>query len=157
MNIVESRYLNLQHQKHSLAFGNFYFFEKFIISEIAEGCVFDWSKAEKLLELATTYYGENLKNLVLISNRVNSYSLKLVDLLKFNKIRGILDFFIIVPYNDIQSNNIMLEKLFTTLDVKRDRDLEGAIIMALYRTKKAAITKKLILPQFNSEEIVMAS
>jgi hypothetical protein len=51
----------------------------------------------------------------------------------------------------------MLEKLFTTLDVKRDRDLEGAIIMALYRTKKAAITKKLILPQFNSEEIVMAS
>lgn len=56
-----------------MPFGTYFFFEKFIVSEINEGVHFEWNMAEKLALEVFKYYGKDAK-LGFISNRVNRHS-----------------------------------------------------------------------------------
>lgn len=56
-----------------LQFGNFYFYEKFVISEIEEGVNFNAEKADMVMKLIVAHYG-TCKYLGYISNRINEYT-----------------------------------------------------------------------------------
>ena len=58
--------------KYILQFGNFYFYEKFVVSEIDEGINFNEEKADMLVHLIDTHYGKR-KRIGYISNRINKY------------------------------------------------------------------------------------
>lgn len=55
-----------------LQFGNIYFYEKFVITEIDEGVFFDKNKAILVADIISGHY-ENRLNIGYISNRVNQY------------------------------------------------------------------------------------
>ena len=112
----------------SYDFGDFYLYEKFIISEIRPGIVVTWENiGEVIVDEINSIYGEKAKELVLISNRVNNYSVTPTDWLKFfsqnNNLRG----YAIVSYTKRGYFNAMLEKVFLRTTFKWFDSLESAI------------------------------
>ena len=127
MRIEDSIYANTYKKKVEMPFGNFYFFEKFVISEINEGVHFDWEKVQLIMKVAFQFYNENFK-IAYISNRVNSYSMEPQTWMKFKK-NG-LNFIVaaaIIVYDEISLEIATLEKSFTSNSIKRCFSIDEAI------------------------------
>ena len=139
MKVEVSKYINLSHTKISLSFGNFYFFDKFIISEIYEGVHFTWDQGMQILELAHKHYGEDAK-VAYISNRILSYSLHVQDWLKFFNRYNNINALAIVTYSKIGLMNIVLEKIFTKAPIKKFQSLENAIDWVMEPKKASKVT-----------------
>lgn len=139
MNVESSKYINLRHSKISLSFGNFYFFEKFIISEVNEGVHFTWEQGMQILDLAHKHYGEDGR-VAYISNRLYSYSVHAQDWLRFFKKYNNIDALAIVTYSEIGFMNIVLEKIFSRVPIKKFQHLEEAIDWVM-QPKKAEKVK----------------
>ena len=67
-----------------MPFGTYFFFEKFIVSEINEGVHFEWNMAEKLALEVFKYYRKDAK-LGFIYNRVNRHSVDPQNWIKLEK------------------------------------------------------------------------
>ncbi|MFK5982348.1 MAG: hypothetical protein QM499_05480 [Flavobacteriaceae bacterium] len=117
--------------KISLSFGDFYFFDYFIISEIFEGVVLDCNKGKQILKIAKKQYGSDLSKIILISNRINSYSLIPQNWLKFDKTKNTFKSYFIIPYNLMCKNNIRLEEYFSEISFKYLYNLDIAVNKAL--------------------------
>lgn len=104
----------LQHvrEKHELPFGVFYFFDNFIISEIKEGVLFEWEKAEEIINLGIQFYGNDTNHLNYISNRINDYSIKPQDWLKFLNMGKRFRQFAVVTYRAKSIPNLIIERFF---------------------------------------------
>ncbi len=127
MRIEESIYANTYQKKIEMPYGNFYFFEKFVVSEINEGEHFDWEKVQQIMNISFLHYPENFK-IAYISNRVNSYSMEPQTWIKFKK-RG-LDFIVasaIIIYDEISLEIATLEKSFSSNSLKRCFSIDEAI------------------------------
>ena len=127
MRVEDSVFANTYQKKVEMPFGNFYFFEKFVISEIHEGEHFDWEKVQQIMKITFHYYKENFK-IAYISNRVNSYSMEPQTWIKFKK--NDLDFIVaaaIIIYDEISLEIATLEKSFTTNSIKRCFSIEEAV------------------------------
>ena len=126
MKVEDSKYINLNHTKISLPFGNFYFFQKFIIAEINEGVHFTWDHGIQILDIAKKHYGDDAK-VPYISNRIYSYSLHAQDWLRFFNKHNNINSLAIVAYSKIGFMNIVLEKIFTRVPIKKFQTLEKAV------------------------------
>lgn len=113
--------------KISEPFGNFYIFEKFVISEIAEGVHFDWSKASCLIEKVYQYFGSRDVDINYISNRVHSYSVNAQDWLKFYKKRHKLARVAVVAYEEKGLLSVKIEKMFSKSKYKTFHTLDNAV------------------------------
>jgi len=82
MRIAESPYNDKYEKKVTTSSGDYYFFNKFIVSEISTGVHFNWEIGKEIIELAYKHYGEDIR-VAYISNRVNDYSVNAQDWLKF--------------------------------------------------------------------------
>lgn len=127
MNFEKSPYSEtLSFYKLEMPFGNFFFCEKFIISEINAGVHFDWLKIELVMKEAMKFYNTGVK-LGYISNRINSYSVDPQDWAKVattsNKMAGSA----IVYYNYMMYLNASLEKRFSKVDMNYCLSLKEAI------------------------------
>jgi len=138
MRVEESKYKDHYDKKITLNSGDFYFFKKFIIAEIANGVHFDWETAKETIDLAYEYYGQDIK-VAYISNRVNDYSVNAQDWLKFYKERHHLEAIAIVAYNKIGIMNVVLEKIFTQTRLKKFNNLDEAVnwVLTLKDSKEA--------------------
>ncbi|GAL68962.1 hypothetical protein [Jejuia pallidilutea] len=116
----------LKPYKLELNFGNYYFCEKFIVSELFEGVHFDWDMVQELIQEIYKFYGEGIK-LGYIANRVNAYSIDPQNWLKIEKKYNILVAAAIVVYNNATYINASLEKLFTQKSIKRCLSLKEAV------------------------------
>ena len=56
-----------------LQFGNFHFYEKFVVAEIGEGVTYDAFMVNMVMELINSHYGKR-KSIGYISNRINNYT-----------------------------------------------------------------------------------
>ena len=130
MKIEESKYIGQEHKKVEMPFGNFYFFERFLVSEINQGVHFSWNKVKKVAEIASNYYGENNK-IVYISNRVNSYSIEPQSWLKFDKEYNFFKASAIIAYDMKGGLSVVLEKLFSEKRIRKFTDLDSAIDWSL--------------------------
>ncbi|MAZ72546.1 MAG: hypothetical protein CMC70_05300 [Flavobacteriaceae bacterium] len=113
--------------KFSEPFGEFYLFEKFIVSEINEGVHFDWEKAEILINRVHEYFGTTEVEINYLSNRVHSYSVTAQDWLKFYQERHTVDRVAIVAYEKKGFLSVQLEKMFTKSNYKTFNSLEEAV------------------------------
>ena len=135
MKIKDSPFIKLKHQKVAFYFGDFYFFEKFIVGEIYEGVHFDLIKAIQVVDKIYNHYGQNFK-IVYIANRINSYS---TDPQSWSKLQKRGDNFVIaaslVLYNDIGFKVAAVEKLISSTYIKRCSQIEEAVGWALSRVE----------------------
>ena len=108
-----------------------------------EGVIVNWEQhGKRLVNDITQFYIDNKdspQNIVYISNRANSYSVKPADWLKFYKNNHKMKAYGIVSYSDTGFFNALLEKLFIKADFNRFGSLERAIEWA----KTLAITRAL--------------
>lgn len=115
----------LSYYKLEMPFGDFYFCEKFLISELHSGVHFDWSKIEMVVKEVIKFYGKDVK-LGYISNRVNSYSVDPQDWGKVEKYHMMAGS-AIVYYNYMMYMNASLEKRFLKTTMHRCLSLDEAI------------------------------
>jgi len=127
MTFENSKYFNLlKHSKVEFSFGNFYLFDKFIISEINEGVHFDWDKIQQVIAALIDYYGSNLK-IGYISNRVNPYSIEPQLWIRFQRDYGFIVASAMVSYTELNYINTSIEKRFSEMSIKRCGSLDEAI------------------------------
>lgn len=107
-------------------YGIFYFFDGYIISELNEDIVYTWEAAQEAIEAAYRHYGDD-PSVCYITNRVNNYSVKPADWIKFFTTKNELNGYAIVSYNEASWTNILIEKLFLRTKVERFDDLYEAI------------------------------
>ena len=90
-------------------FGNLYFFDNFLITEIFEGMVVGKKEFTKIFELCFEIYGRD-KPFGIVSHRLFPYSVNLFELIpisdKFNSVIANA----VVAYTDISMKNFELEK-----------------------------------------------
>ena len=116
----------LRHEKLTLAFGDFYLLDKYIIAEFNEGIHLDWEKIQILSTELIKHYGYGLK-IGYINNRVHPYSLDPHLWTNFDQEFGFVIASAIVVYDDISYMNATLEKQFTSNSLKRCSSLEEAL------------------------------
>ncbi|GAA0744296.1 hypothetical protein [Gaetbulibacter jejuensis] len=127
MTFENSKYFNLlKHSKVEFSFGNFYLFDKFIISEINEGIHFDWDKIQQVIAALIDYYGSNLK-IGYISNRVNPYSIEPQLWIRFQRDYGFIVASAMISYTELNYINASIEKRFSEMSIKRCGSLDEAI------------------------------
>lgn len=99
-------------EEHQLEFGDFYFFDNLVISEIHEEVLFNWEKAKIVIDIAERIYGKGCQPYY-ISNRIYKYSIIPKDWIRFFNNRYTIKAYLIVTYNSSTSiMNLMFEKLF---------------------------------------------
>jgi len=130
MKAEDSKYLIMEHEEINLPFGKFYFFEKFVISELHEGVHFDWKRVKILSDLMLSHYGDK-KSLIYLSNRVNSYSIEPQSWLKFDKKYNLFIASGIIAYDNRGSLSVVLERLFSKERIKKFRSLKNGIEWAI--------------------------
>lgn len=126
MRIEESKYENGYDKKVTIKSGDFYFFKKFVVAEIAEGVHFDWELAKEVIAMAYDHYGQDIR-VAYISNRVNSYSVNAPDWLNFYKERHHLEAIAIVAYDKMGIMNVVLEKIFNQTRLRKFKSLDEAV------------------------------
>lgn len=125
MNVMNSELLNLIEATYVSDKGNFYFFNKFIVSEMNQGAIFSWEDSLEIQSIAIDYYGEQ-KPIGYISNRVNKYSVRPTDWLKFKKMRNLTGY-AIVAHTEQGWINALIERLFFKGNMERFRSLYDAV------------------------------
>ncbi len=121
----------------------YYLFDTFIVAEIDEGIVYTWDDhAEPIVAELSELYDQKGESLVLISNRVHSYSVKPSDWIKFFKSNYKLKGYAIVSYSRKGLIASLVEKLFMRNSFKSFDNLEDAIAWAKSLTKNPEKTSK---------------
>jgi len=127
LKVEESKYKDLYQKKISLHYGNFYIFDTYVISEISEGVHFNWALAEGVINLVYEHFGSRDIKVAYISNRINNYTVHAQDWLNFYKERHHLEAFAVVAYSKLGLMNVILEKVFSQVRLKKFRDLDSAV------------------------------
>lgn len=135
MKVEDSNFINLEHEEIKLPFGNFYLFDRIVVSELNEGIHFDWKRVKILSDIIVRHYG-NEKKLVYISNRVNSYSIEPQLWVKFEKKYNLFISAGIVAYDKSGGLSVVLERLFSKESINRFRFLKEAMDWAIKFTKE---------------------
>ncbi len=93
---------------HKLDFGDIFFLENTIVTELHEGIIYGWEKAKEIIQLAENFFGKDFY-VNYIANRIYDYSVIAPDLLKFFESKRRLRSFCIVSQS---TKSIALEQLF---------------------------------------------
>ena len=127
MKFEDSSYFDtLSHTKVEFTFGDFFLFDKFIISELNEGIHFDWDKIEEVIAMLQDNYGDTIK-IGYISNRVNSYSIDPQNWVDFQKQYDFVVATAVISYSEFAYMNATIEKRFFENSLKRCMNLDEAI------------------------------
>lgn len=111
---------------HISEYGVYYFFKDYIIAEINQGVIYTWDSAQDVIQAARDHYGENY-SISYITNRINKYSIKPTDWLKFFNTKNTLNGYAIVSYTKYAWVNSLIEKMFMKTRVERFTSLLDAI------------------------------
>lgn len=110
------------------SFGKIYIFQGFVVSEMNEGVVVNWDDHGKFFVYdISTFLGTDGKDLVYISNRINSYSVVAPDWDKFFKTKYSLKAYFIVSDEKSSVLSSMIEGLFFQKKIRRFTSLYTAI------------------------------
>ncbi len=127
MRLEKSKFISLNPKKITFEFGDFYFFDKFMVAEIAEGVHFGWEKVMQLVTETYSFYGKNFK-IAYLSNRIHSYSIELTNWSKLKKEgHNFVVAIAVVSYSDLGIKLATLEKVFAYSSLKRCKTLDEAV------------------------------
>ncbi len=109
-------------------FGDFYLLDGFVVAEVYEGITFNWDDhGKKVVEDISYLYDSHGQDLILIANRINSYSTKPTDWKKFFQHRYTLKGYGVVSYSKFGNSIALIEKWFIRTRTKRFKSLDSAI------------------------------
>ncbi|MGI9552482.1 MAG: hypothetical protein ACR2MT_14870 [Aurantibacter sp.] len=115
----------------SYDFGDFYLYDRFIIAEFNDGEVVSWDCMGRILvDDIRGIYGDQSKELIYISNRINKYSVVPSDWIKFKRNECHIKGYGIISYSNRSYLNALLEKLFVSTKLQFFNSLESAISWA---------------------------
>lgn len=128
-------------KKDKTKLGELYFFENFVVSEIYEGSHVDIKSAQEVFKIIDSVYGENTP-FGYISNRVNKFSISLLDSKKINsEMSSNLSYYCSVTYNHIDKMNADLEKKFCPRPFMNFSDLQSCVNWIEEALNKNKITR----------------
>lgn len=119
-------YQKLKPYKYKHAVGNYYFCEKFFVSEIKEGIHFNWEITQKMANEIINFYGVENPKIGFISNRINSYSVDPTNWTKVEENYNIISSAIVI-YNKPMLLSASLEQKFAKKPIKYFKSLNKAI------------------------------
>ncbi|GAA4271616.1 hypothetical protein U6A24_13605 [Aquimarina gracilis] len=111
-------------KRYNLEIGKVFFFENYLIIEVAEGICFDHNKAIELSKLTNVHFEG--RPFGYISHRINSYSLEPTDYMKIKEVFPNLKAFAAVVYNRFQATSVKIENMFFQDGITTFEDLETA-------------------------------
>lgn len=112
-------------------FGTYFLFDGFVVAEINEDILFTWDDyGKKIAEDLHNLYDGEIKDMIYLTNRINTYSVKPADWLKFFKNNYKLRGYGVISYTTIGFSNALLEKLFINASFKRFKSIDKAISWA---------------------------
>lgn len=114
-------------KEFNYSFGNLYVFKNFVVSEMNQGENIAWDNGKLMIDDITSYFDTNGEDIILISNRIHSYSVVAADWLKFFKQKYSLKAYCIVSANEAGTLNSAIEKLFFKKKIKHFKTLEEAV------------------------------
>ncbi|HLV15257.1 MAG TPA: hypothetical protein VKY41_08760 [Xanthomarina sp.] len=127
MKFENSKYFKLlRNSKIEFSFGNFFFLDNFIISEVNEGVHFSWDKIEMVISAIAEHYGDDFK-VAFLSNKINSYSIEPQLWIEFYNEYNFIIASALVTYNELSYKNATMEKHFSKKSVKRCTNLDEGI------------------------------
>lgn len=106
--------------------GIYYFFKDFVIGEIHQGVIYTWESSQDDIKAINNHYGSEAK-ICYITNRINKYSIKPTDWIKFFNSNDKLNGYAIVSYSKNGWINALIEKLFIKTKFERFSNLLEAI------------------------------
>ncbi|MBU2940295.1 hypothetical protein KO494_12180 [Lacinutrix sp. C3R15] len=125
--IISKKYT---YTKKTLAFGELYFLDNFIIAEMNHGIHLSWNKIVKMIDVIHLHYGVNCK-IAYISNKINSYSYDPNHWVYFFKHYNFVVASVSICYSEMSYINASLEKQISSKSVKRSNSLEEAVSWVL--------------------------
>jgi hypothetical protein len=115
-------------KEFNYSFGTVYIFNGFVVSEINQGVNFSWNNhAKPIIEDVACYLGTDGRDIVYISNRINSYAVVALDWLKFFKNNYYLRGYYVVSSNNIGYLNLLIEELFFKNKIKNFDSIYAAV------------------------------
>lgn len=134
LSLKETKFYENVLKEINYPFADIYIFEGFVVSEIKEGVVFSWEDhAKRIVADIVNFTNNNGTEIVYLSHRIHSYSLKPMDWLYFYKNRFNLKGYGVIGYNSFSFLNTVVENLFFSKKIRRFGDLETAIQWAKSR------------------------
>ena len=110
MTLLNSAYSQKVKSSYQLGLGNIFFFENILISEINEGKHVNYNEALDYRDLIEEKFND--KPFIYISNRVNQFSVNIMDFEKFCDTFPNMKAFITVYYNQFTYKGLAFEKQF---------------------------------------------
>ncbi|WP_292944876.1 hypothetical protein [Olleya sp. UBA1516] len=117
MNIINSEIYNQIKEVHKFPMGDLFFFENMIIAQVNEGEHVSFDSTKIAFKCIYDYYEAFKKPFGIISNRLNKYSIEVLDLPKYSKNLPNLKLYGVVGYTNFNDINISLEKQFSKIPV----------------------------------------
>lgn len=111
---------------HKFPYGEFFFLSNIIVSEIAEGIIFDWAKGKNILDLGLAHYGK-FAQVHFISNRIHDFSVRSQDWPKFINFQPHIITYCIVNYGKPGMTNLLFEKIFFRSQIHHFDNLRSAL------------------------------
>ncbi len=125
MTIENSPKINSIREQHTLALGDLYFFDHFLIAEFKEGVNIDFDNFKEASLLIRQFYGD--RPIGFVSNRVNSYSINLTEAEKFNNAYPNLKAHAVVAYSTLSEKIYEIENHFFKFKRELFHDIDEAI------------------------------
>lgn len=113
-------------KKYSLDIGTFYFYEKYIVGEFKEGILVTIDNFKKVHKLALEHY--NNEPYGYISNRINSYTINVLNFINHEEIFQKLIAYAIVSYNNITTSTVNYENYYFNTHRKQFKNLNEATL-----------------------------
>lgn len=129
---------------YCLKIGDFHFFKNFIVTEFNEGVNVSFDDFKEIYELSQEYFEGRPYGV--ISNRINSYSIDLIDILRHMNKPGNLRAYAIVPHHNSSRPALILEDHYFKMQRKRFYSIVEAAKWINFKIKKATESSKYHLP-----------
>ncbi len=124
MTILDSPLSKNVQATYCLDIGDFHFFNDFIVAEFRQGTYVSFSDFEEIFDLSLEFFGS--KSYGFISNRVNSFSVNLLDIIKHREKIEHLSAYAIVTYNHNSKRILAIEDYYFKFERKRFNSLIDA-------------------------------
>ena len=125
MTVLDSPLSKNVQATYCLDIGDFHFFDNFIVAEFKQGSYVSFKDFQEIFDLSQEYF--NGRPSGFISNRVNSYSINLLDITENREKLSLLSAYAIVTYSHNTKRMLAMEDYYSESKRERFNSLMDAV------------------------------
>ena len=134
MKIIESKFSQHILKSQKMPLGNIYFFNHIAVIEFNEGVHIDIHNVSEIFKKLISYFGIS-RPFGIIANRVNSYSINLLDINRFKEIMINLCSYGVVSHNSASAMNADIESNFCSRENIHFKNINDGVNFVYSRVK----------------------